>query len=300
MRNVSYSEFRGMILAVCAAISMLCASLLSSCSNDADGIVDDTATANVSFAVKGDFTFSQTPFENGTRAGLEADGKSMTDLWVFDVVDGTVNNTIHQQSGDDGFGTVSMKMTKGTHKVCFVASRGSNATVDNEAHTVKWTSVSDTFWQTMDVTVDGSAASHEVTLDRVVARLKFEVTDEVPSAISKLNVNIAKFYYGLNYLTGAATGGKELEVAMSVPDNMKGTTGNFIVSFFSISDATEWTTDVTLGATDADGNSLGSVSISSVPLLRNRSTNYKGTLFSASSPFALTLSDTWTSYDAEW
>jgi len=246
------------------------------------------ATKTITFNVNGDFgrpTF--------TRATLSADGKDMTDLWIFDYIGDECVQILHQTSNDEDFGEPSMSMTYGQHHLYFVASRGSDPDVDDEEHTIVWSIVRDTFWQAAEITVGNSTATtQEVELIRKVAKLKVTINDRVPVGCSSLTITPDSWYYGIDYINGTMTFDDCSPISVTIPNSYIGTT-NLFASFFTISDASEWTTDVTISSSGSGNSVLGSVSIDDVPLKANRSTNYSGSLFSGQKPFLITLDEEW-------
>ena len=228
---------------------------------------------------------------------LTDENNQMTDLWVFDFVGDECVQSVHQTTSDDAWGQPQMSLALGTHHIYFVASRGVTPTVNTTAKTITWASVRDTYWKDYEVTVvNTSNGNRAVTLERVVAKLKLTVNDEIPAGASTLVCTPASWHYGLNYTTGApiaATNGQAITI--SVPTSYIGTIGQLSASFFTFSGADEWTTNVSLAVKDGNSNALGSVAISDVPLKRNRSTEYSGSLFSGSSAVTVSVNGDWLS-----
>lgn len=243
------------------------------------------------FTVKGDFgsaTF--------TRGYLTADGQSMTDLWVFDYMDGACVQTVHQTSTDADWGQPKMSLSYGRHHVYFVASRGEGATLDAEGHTITWTGPRDTFWKDYEVdVVSTSNGNRAVTLDRVATKLRIVVNDEVPTGCAAVVVTPARWYYGWDYVNGVAKASQQTERRVTVPESYIGTTGQLAVSIFGLSGADEWVTNVSIQAQDADGGVLGSATITGAPFKANRSTEYSGSLFSSGGSLDVGLSISWDS-----
>lgn len=235
---------------------------------------------------------------NVTRA-LEADGVGMTDLWLFDYVDGELVRTLHQSGTDADFGEPVLQMGYGTHTVYFVASRGKSPAVNGTQ--VTWGQPSDTFWKVVEVTVsDGIRRSVAVTLDRVVTKLRVLINDAIPDGAVTLVMKPASWWYGLDYLTGAAVGENDAERSVSLPASSVGTEG-LGVSFFGLSDDEEWLTDLSVTVNDNNGGVLGTVSLADVPFERNRVTTVSGSLFSAGGTFSISLNETWKEgVDYEW
>ena len=117
------------------------------------------SSKNFTFTVKGDFgaaTFR--------RSYLTADGKDMTDLWVFDYMDGVCVQTVHQTADDADWGAPKMSLSYGSHHVYFLASRGEGATVDADGHTITWTGPRDTFWKDYEVEVVSTSNGNRADL----------------------------------------------------------------------------------------------------------------------------------------
>lgn len=259
---------------------------------------DEIATGRTfTFTIKGDFEN-----EMRTRGVLSANGSDMSDLWMFDYVGDELVQQLHLTPSDEDFDAPSITLSYASHNVYIVASRGTTPTVDTEAHSIVWDRVSDTFWKdyTIDVT-ETSTKNRSCTLARVVTKLKVTPTDEIPADMASIMVAPSVWYSGMDYKTGNPVGGAAAERVISVPASYIGTAGQLAGSIFSFSSATAWTTDVTVTAKDANGGSLGTVTMTSVPFIRNRSTEMSGGMFSEHSPVRLTLDDTWNdAYVAEW
>ena len=258
---------------------------------DEEETAEEPETKTVTFKVNGDFG---TP--TFTRATLSADGREMTDLWIFDYMGDECVQTIHQDSGDDDFGEPSLSLVYGAHHIYFVASRGVDPDLNEEDHIIVWSSVRDTFWQDYEVTISRmSDTEHDVTLDRVVSKLKVTVNDRIPEGCAKLIIEPAKWYYGLDYTDGSMAWESNDEISVSIPSNYIGTVGNLSASFFTMSSDDEWTTNLTVTAINSNNVILGTASISNAPFIANRATAYSGNLFSNMNAFTISLNDTWLS-----
>lgn len=257
----------------------------------ATGTSEKSGKKNFTFTVKGEF--SQPEYEGMTRGYLDADGKSMTDLWVFDYVDGRCVQSLHQVPEDSAWGRPQLSLDYGAHHVYFVASRGKGAVVDSAANTITWTSVSDTFWKDYEVEVKPTSNGHRaVTLERVATRLKVCFEDKVPAKMTAVALVPSHWYYGLDYVSGAAVADKNKPLRFDIPADYAGRDG-FTVSAYGISPAEEWTTDVGITATDGGGAVIGEGTIEDAPMMRNRTTVYTGRLFGEDEEFEISLADGW-------
>lgn len=263
------------------------------------GVENNIPTKKFTFTVKGDFgnpTF--------TRAAgyLTADGKDMTDLWVFDYVDGICVQSLHQTADDPAWGKPVMQLAYGSHHVYFVVSRGEAPTLDTSSHLLTWERPSDTFWKDYDVNVvSTSNGNRAVTLDRVVTRLRLSMTDEVPANCATLAVTPNVWYYGWDYVAGVPAAQQHRERSVQVPASYVGTAGQLTMTVYGLSTADEWATDVTIEARDGNGTVIGSGTIVAAPFKSNRSTDYSGPLFGASGSLDISVNDEWTSaFSGTW
>lgn len=267
--------------------------------NDHDMAISNVKTTTITFSMTGDFQLTAHDF---TRS-LEADGKTMTDVWVLDYVGGVLQQQLHQTSTDADFGAPTLSLGLGTHHIYFVASRGAGATLNTNAHTLTFTKVLDTFYKDYAITITGGTASgnRAVALDRIVTKLKVVFSDAIPTGAATFNVTPAAWYYGFDYTTGNPTVATASQtIALTIPNTSIGVTNEFI-SVFSFSTATEWTTDVTINCKKSDDTVLGSATITAAPFVRNRVSEYTGPLFGDNGSMALSLNATWDdSYQGSW
>lgn len=268
------------------------------------GVVDEVKTKKFTFTVKGDFAsmrvnneYSSEPAMAPRRAPgyLQADGQDMTDLWVYDYMGDECVQSLHQSPSDDAWGQPQMQLTYGSHHIYFVASRGTDASVNTSASQIVWEKPSDTFWKDYEVdVVSTSNGNRAVTLDRVATKFRITITDEVPANVATMTVTPATWYYGMNYRTGEPCEAKTgAERVVNVPATYVGTTGNLSMSIFGLSSATEWTTDVAVEAKNSNGDVIGQASLVAVPIKRNRVTDYSGPLFGAAGNMSISLNATW-------
>lgn len=265
----------------------IAAAAMMGCENVEEQRADDSQVREITFTCGG-FGVS------GATRALEADGKSMTALWVMDYQDGALVQQIHQSGTDADFGAPTMRLRTGEHQICFVASRGTGAALDTEAHTITWTKPSDTFHKSITIDVKpSSAAQQDVTLERVATRLRLTLTDEVPANAASITISPSRWHTGLDYLTGEPTAAiTDYTSTVALPESVRGTAG-LQLSIFGLSSAAQWTTDVALTSTDADGALIGQGTIKSAPMRRNIITNCTGPLFSSVTVGGIVLNTEW-------
>ena len=157
-------------------------------------------------------------------------------------------------------------------------------------------------WKDYEVSVvSTSNGNRAVTLDRVVTKLMLTFTDAISSDAFSINFTPDTWYYGMDYTTGEPTEATTSQtVVTSLPESYKGQS-DVVLSYFSLSPSSEWTSNVSLNSKDADGNIIGQANMSTVPFVRNRQTEYSGPLFTSGGELSLSLDGDWdTSVTGSW
>jgi hypothetical protein len=163
--------------------------------------------------------------------------------------------------------------------------------------------VLDTFYKDYEITITSgtSSGSRNVALDRVVTKLKLVISDAIPDGASTLNITPTTWYYALNYQTGApASAASSQAIVINIPASNIGKTG-IDASVYGFSSSTEWNTNVAVSCKAANNDVLGSASLTDVPLVRNRVTEYTGPLFGDSGAMTVSLNTAWDdAYQGQW
>lgn len=278
-------------------MAMAAALLLLSCGKEEPTLTPSTSKPEAMQKKVITFTFGDAMSMHPMTRAMIAE-LNLTDLWVFDYMDGQLVTDCHHLSTDDGFGSPSLSMEYGTHTLYFVASRGANPTVSTDTKTITWQSVRDTFWATLQMTVEPSTGgTQSVSLNRVVGRLRISVTDVVPDGAASFVVTPSTWYYGLRYDTGEAVSSQNTPISVNIPNSYIGTT-DLVVNVFTVSGTAAWQTDVTATLKALDNSTLGSVTIADVPIQRNHITSYSGGILTTGRSLTITSDDEWVEDDA--
>lgn len=234
-----------------------------------------------------------------TRA-LEANGEVMKELWVFDVIGDSCELVCRQTDVDDNFGSVSMKLSYGNHRLAVICSRGEGSGVDVSNGLIAWDKVRDTFWNVVDCDVAKTGNTDiSVTLKRVAARMRVTVNDVIPSDLKTISISGEPWYKGIDVKTGEAIGGLssiegvEDVSSLAVPSAYVGTKKKLAVSLWIMSKGEQWTEDVTVKMLGENGDVLSEVVCPGVPMQRNRVTNITGYFLSGGASGNIHLDDSW-------
>ena len=237
--------------------------------------------------------------DTATRA-LEANGETMKELWVFDVIGDSCALVCRQTDVDDNFGSVSMKLSYGNHRLAVLCSRGEGSDVDVSNGRIAWDKVRDTFWNVVDCDVAKTGSTDiSVTLKRVAARMRVTINDVIPSDLKTISISGEPWYKGIDVKTGEAIGGLssvegvEDVSSLAVPSAYVGTEKKLAVSLWIMSKSSDWTEDVTVKMLDDNGDVLSQSLCNGVPMQRNRVTNVAGYFLSGGASGNIILDDSW-------
>lgn len=279
-------------------LALAVAMMMTACEREHDELADADIEINIptdSMQNHATINFVCSPYSMRAMTRATLSELSLTDLWVFDYVGGAMKSTTHQSSSDATFGSPSLDLEYGSHTLYFVASRGADPSVSGQV--ITWSSVRDTFWASLSLDVEPmTATSQSVALSRVVARLRIAVTDAVPTGAAKLNVTPSQWYLGLDYTTGEPSLPSSPSLGVSIPSSYIGTT-SLNASFYTVSTAAMWQTDVAVAITSANDAVLGSVLLPDVPFQRNHVTNYQGSVMSSGRSVTVNSDDEWVEDD---
>ena len=245
----------------------------------------------ITFRCRGDFDLAMESF---TRS-LEADGKQLTDLWVLDYVNGSLaQDAIHQTSADSDFGSPTLNLAVGNHHVYFIASRGKTPTLNTDAGTIIFGTVSDTFYKDLLLDVTASSnGSRSVILERCVTKFTAVITDAIPEGAATFHITPAQWYYAWDYVSGSPTAATASQmITINIPASEIGVT-NERLSIYAFSGSDEWTTNIAVECKTQTGTILGTATIGDVPLKQNRITTFSGPLFSANGLTTVSLLTGW-------
>ena len=184
--------------------------------------------------------------------------------------------SVTQLKTDPGFGQVSMQLQPGPYKIVVVGYHGlGNATTTN-AKKITFTNnhISDTFWTCKDFTVGDGLTNEDLDLSRIVACVRFELTDEeIP-----VNLKSFKCYYtgGSSTLDGF-TGFGSVESRQTEELTLDDTNA------FEIYTIPHYVTDhleITVQAFDKTGTIIAEKAFHGVEVEVNYISLYKGYFFS--------------------
>jgi len=275
---------------------------LTACEKPLVGATDDADdNTEEGFQLVFNSHYSMTPFGSGDVRASVSDAATRLDIAVYDS-SGTRIRKEAQELGDAGFGTFKVSLPKGNYSVAMIAHSGSNAATTTQRDKITFANnkLTDTFLYYADIAVNADH-TYDVTLNRVVAMVRFIVEDATPSNVAQM-----KFYYTGGSSTLDATtrlgcvNSKQTELRDVDSANQSGG-ATYEVYTFPHSTGDNETLKLTVTAQDASGSTLYENVYASVPVKTNYITQYKGVFFNGSTTgsnaqgYNLSVANTWTS-----
>lgn len=299
-----------------SALAFAFALSFSACTSDADteastdGTEQQTDKARIRLVCTA--KVPEAVLGSSTRATLAANGTALTDLYIFDYdkETGTLLQVLHQTSEATDFAEPDITLNYGEHTLKVLATRSVAPTLlatDGTAWTAtvnmltavsgsvpsSFTSskTSDTFGACQDINITaGTASTVNITLERLVAKLVLNNTDDFPTACSTIDAKLNEY---------TAFSCKDFDV-ISLAENhriadvssLAGQHGSTFVYFF-LAPMDAYTTDITFTMNSTTGAPYSCITVEGVPLERNKITTITGSLYNHQQGFSVSLNDTW-------
>lgn len=248
-----------------------------------------------------------------TRAALQADGKSMTDIYIFDYdqTSGKLLQVLHQTNSAEDFAQPDMTLAYGDHTLKVIATRSVSPTL-LDADSAAWAAkdnvltpisdkvpailtsgkTSDSFGATKDVSVTpGKALAVNIQMERIVAKLVLDVMDAIPADCSNLVMDLDEYRH---------FSWEDFDVIQPVRnqrtyDMTTYAGGNgVLITYFVLVPLDGYSSDVTftLGKKGSD-KPYSQFTVQNVPFERNKVTTIKGKYYNHQSGVTFSLKAEW-------
>ena len=298
-----------MMMAAFAAIGMT----IVSCSSDNDSLVEDVKPGKAHVRLVCGMGVSVSPMRVPmTRAVLSANDKELTDLYIldYDKSTGKLLQVLHQTSTAADFAEPDLTLDYGEHVLKVVATRSQEPTLW-DAQKTTWqvepniltpitatqpvmltsTKTSDTFGAEKDVSVGiGTAATVNIALDRLVAKLVVKSTDVFPDDCTTITLDFRE-YNTLSWATMDVTDAVDNQRIVDVT-SQRGATGT-VLSYFVLAPKDGYQTDIMLTTNRTEGNPYSTITVPGVMLERNKVTTITGPIYGHGQGFQVTVNDAW-------
>ena len=226
----------------------------------------------------------------GVRRAAVADYATRLDVWLYE--GGTEIQEVHQQSTDDGFASLSVRLEKSkTYTVYAVAHKAVGAaTLSNGV--VSWPDdkVTHSFYYSQTFSPATTTAMN-CLMERIVGNFRMEITNAVPAEAVRLTIDMGVSPTRWN------VGGFGVN-AVSRVSSFQLTAGSTpTVSVFLLSGSEEEKRDITVTAYDSEDTVVQQLVFEDVPIRAGYRSTYRGEFFTeADEVMTFTVND-WMDYD---
>jgi len=266
------------------ALAVMAVAMLTACTNDGAGEVLNDETAEVQM------TFSPYEVEPMTRAAV-ADYATRLDVWLYE--GGTEVQAVHQQSTDEGFASLSVRLDKRkTYTVYAVAHKAAGAaTLSNGV--VSWPDdkVTHSFFYSQTFS-PATTTTLSCLMERIVGNFRMEITDKVPEGVARMTVDMGESP------TRWDVGGFGVN-AVSRVSSFPLTAGSTpTASVFIIADGDEAESyDITVTAYDGEDAVVQQRVFEDVPIRAGYRSTYRGAFFTSGAVTMTFTTNDWTDYE---
>lgn len=221
----------------------------------------------------------------GNEAMTRADGNTFwTHLNFVVYQNGKKVKAVNQAEGDDDYGQAELTLEEGIYQVLVLAHSCDGNPTTTTAEKVQFTNAigfTDTFYYYGNITVTNKQQTHEITLNRVTALLRFIINDDMPANVSNL-----KFYYtggsgALNATTGLGCVDSKQTVIMVV--NPATLTKPYAFDLYTIPRETTANLNLTVTAYDETQTVICERTFKNVEVQTNKITEFSGNFFTGGS-----------------
>lgn len=249
-----------------------------------------------------------------TRAALTAEGKALTDLFIFDYdkETGTLLQVLHQTSDAEDFAEPDLTLDYGEHTLKVIATRsvspalldagGADWTVSDNVLTAVGESLpavltsaktSDTFGAVQDIKVGVGKQSASIALNRIVAQLVVAPNDVYPDDAGDITTSLDE-YRAFSWQTFDVT--ESVKNQRVYDASVNAGKQNRSIAYYVLVPAQGYTSDISfvVGRKGSD-KPYAEILVPGVKLERNKITTISGSFYHHQKALSVTVEDAWSS-----
>ena len=264
-------------------LAVVASAALTACTNDGAGGVTNDETAEVLM------TFAPYEVEPMTRAAV-ADYATRLDVWLYE--GGTEVQAVHQQSTDEGFASLSVRLEKSkTYTVYAVAHKTAGAaTLSNGV--VSWPDdkVTHSFFYSQTFS-PATTTTLNCLMERIVGNFRLEITDAVPADLVRLTIDMGVSPTRWN------VAGCGVNAVSRVSSFTPAVGTSPALSVFLLAGSEEENRDITVTAYDASEAVVQQRVFEDVPIRAGYRSTYRGAFFTSGVVTMTFTTNDWMDYE---
>jgi len=264
-------------------LAVVAMAMLTACTNDGASEVLNDETAEVRM------TFAPYEVEPMMRAAV-GDYATRLDVWLYE--GGTEVQAVHQQSTDDGFASLSVRLEKSkTYTVYACAHKAAGAaTLSNGV--VSWPDdkVTHSFFYSQTFS-PATTTTLNCLMERIVGNFRLEITDKVPEGVVRMTVDV-----GVSPTRWNVAGYGENAVSR-VSSFTPAVGSSPALSVFLLAGSEEEKRDITVTAYDASDAVVQQRVFEDVPIRAGYRSTYRGAFFTSGVVTMTFTTNDWMDYE---
>lgn len=270
-------------LAIFKALMVMAIAALTACTNDGASEVLNNETAEVRM------TFSPYEVEPMTRAAV-ADYATRLDVWIYD--GDTEVQALHQQSTDEGFASLSVRLEKSkTYTVYAVAHKAAGAaTLSNGVVSWPEDKVTHSFFYSQTFSPE-TTTTLNCLMERIVGNFRIEIADRVPENVARMTIDM-----GVSPTRWNVAGYGENAVSR-VSSFTPAAGSSPTLSVFLLAGDDEEKLDMTVTAYDASDAVVQQRVFEDVPIRAGYRSTYRGAFFTSGAVSMTFTTNDWMDYE---
>jgi hypothetical protein len=280
------------------ALAVVAMAMLMACTNDGAGEVmnDETAEVRMTFSpyevepmTRANSASGLTRTDGFTRAAV-ADYATRLDVWLYE--GGTEVQAVHQQSTDEGFASLSVRLEKSkTYTVYAVAHKAAGAATLSDG-VVSWPDdkVTHSFFYSQTFS-PATTTTLNCLMERIVGNFRLEVTDKMPEGVARMTVDV-----GVSP-TRWDVGGFGVNAVSRVSSFTPAVDSSPTLSVFLLAGSEEEKRDITVMAYDASDAVVQQRVFEDVPIRAGYRSTYRGAFFTSGVVTMTFTTNDWMDYE---
>lgn len=264
-------------------LAVVAMAMLTACTNDGASEVMNDKTAEVRM------TFSPYEVEPMMRAAV-GDYATRLDVWLYE--GGTEVQAVHQQSTDEGFASLLVRLEKSKTYTVYACAHKASGEASLNNGVVSWPDdkVTHSFFYSQTFS-PATTTTLNCLMERIVGNFRLEIADKVPEGVARMTVDV-----GVSPTRWNVAGYGENAVSR-VSSFTPAVGASPTLSVFLLAGSDEEKRDVTVTAYDATDAVVQQRVFSDVPIRAGYRSTYRGAFFTeANEVMTFTVND-WVDYE---
>lgn len=211
----------------------------------------------------------------------------------FFLSDGNLVHEIHQTIEDADFGTLKAKFSNGNYSVYIIGHNSSVINFNESLMEIKPDKVSDTFFNSSDITITGNL-NKSFTLNRSVGKIEIVALDGIPDNAKMIKLSLSKSFETFDLAKGIGKNQSSQVIReWTYNSNNIGQTNTTYSIYSFVPESYGELGNLKIEVFDSNNNIIATHQIDDVEFVLNKIQRYSGNLFSKEFDSDITMDTEW-------